>query len=196
MKDRILDTALALADELGWENVRLRVVADRLGVPMADVLAHYRDRDAVADAWFRRALDAMLAAPPGPPGGARVRLLLLRWLDALAPHRRVTGEMLRGKLYPSHPHHWVPLIFDLSRTVQWLRDAAGLDAGGIRRQAEEIGLTALFLAILAVWVNDDSEGQRRTRDCLERLPVLSSCANEGGGPCPGTRSSAPPRRSP
>jgi hypothetical protein len=71
-------------------------------------------------------------------------------------------------MWPFHPHHYVPMVFNLSRTIQWLRDAAGLDAGGRRRQIEEIGLTGLFLATLAVWARDDTPGQERTRRFLDR----------------------------
>jgi AcrR family transcriptional regulator len=103
----IVDTAIAMAEEAGWESVRLRRVAARLEVPLTEVLARFRDLDAVADAWFQRGWDAMLA--PTPEGFAerlpreRIELLLLRWFDALARHRRVTGQMLRTKIYPSHP---------------------------------------------------------------------------------------------
>lgn len=168
----IVDTAIAMAEEAGWESVRLRRVAARLEVPLTEVLARFRDLDAVADAWFQRGWDAMLA--PTPEGFAerlpreRIELLLLRWFDALARHRRVTGQMLRTKIYPSHPHHWVPLIFNLSRTIQWLRDAAALDAEGLRRQVEEVWLTGLVISVLALWVNDDSPEQQRTRDVLRR----------------------------
>ena len=102
------------------------------------------------------------------PATERVRLLLLRWFDSLAPRRQTTAAMLAGKLYPAHPHHWVPMVFDLSRLIHWLRDAAGLDAGGRQRQAEEIALSALFVATLAVWCRDDSEDQARTRAFLDR----------------------------
>ncbi|MDJ0945408.1 MAG: hypothetical protein QNJ30_18215 [Kiloniellales bacterium] len=160
------------AEDQGWDNLRLRDLAADLGVPLSEVLVHYRDADAIADAWFRQALAAMLAPPPEGffelPARERLRLMMLRWFDALEPHRRVTGEMLSGKLYPSHPHHWVPMIFNLSRTIHWLRDSAGLDAGGRRRQLEEVGLTALFLATLRDWVRDESPDQERTRARLER----------------------------
>ena len=92
----------------------------------------------------------------------------MRWFDALAAHRTVTGQMLGTKLYASHPHHWVPMIFNLSRTIQWLREVAILDAPGRRRQMEEVGLTALFLATLRDWVRDDTPGQERTRETLRR----------------------------
>jgi hypothetical protein len=94
--------------------------------------------------------------------------LLLRWFDALGAHRRVTGAMIAAKLHLSHPHHWVPLIFNLSRTIHWLRDAAGLDAAGRRRQIKEIGLSALFLATLAIWARYGTADQERTRAFLDR----------------------------
>lgn len=172
LADRIVGAALDLAREQGWEGVRLHLVAERLEIPLTDVLERFRDLDAVADAFFRRAWAAMLVPPPA--GFAemrprdRLRDRLMRWFAALSPDKRIAGQMLRAKLYPSHPHHWVPLVFSLSRTIQWLRDAAWLDAGGRRRQAEEIWLTGIFLAALPVWLRDRSEGDAETRDYLER----------------------------
>ena len=172
LAETIVDAALEQAEEAGWDGVRLHQVAERLGVPLADIAGHYRDLDAIADAWFARARGAMAA--PRSPGfadlAARERLhsTIMRWFDALAPHRRVSGQMIATKLYPSHPHHWLPLIFNLSRTIQWVRDAALLDATGRQRQIEEIGLSALFLATLAVWLRDASSDQEETREFLRR----------------------------
>ena len=168
----IVDTALAMAEDGGWANLRLRLVAERLDVPLDRVSRHYRDLDAVADAWFGRAMEAMLV-PLGRnfarlPARQRLCRRMLLWFDAQADHRRVSGEMLKTKLYLSHVHHWAPMAFNLSRVVHWLRDAAGLDAVGRRRQVEEIGLTLLFLATLAVWLGDETPGQERTRSFLER----------------------------
>jgi AcrR family transcriptional regulator len=167
---RIVDAAVALAEERGWGAVRLRQVAERLDMPLAELRRHFRDKDAVADAWLARADTAMLAAAPRGFAAlaARQRLyrVICRWLDALAPHRRVTAEMLAEKLYPGHPHHNLALLFWLSRTVQWIREAARLDAGGMQKRVEEIGITALFVATLGVWVRDESPGAERTRRFL------------------------------
>lgn len=73
--------------------------------------------------------------------------------------------MLRAKLHPSHPHHWVPAVFSLSRLVHWALDVARLDARGLARQAEEVGVTLAVLAALAVFPTDD-EALRRTRAAL------------------------------
>lgn len=172
LPDRIVDTALQMADEVGWERVRIRDIADRLEISLADVLAHYRDREAIADAWLRRGVVAMLEEPPEGfaelPPAERIEIVMMRFFDALAGHRRTTAQMIRGKLWPSHPHHWVPLIFNLSRTVQWLREAALLEARGPRRGFEEIALTGLFLGALSRWARDDSPGQERTRLYIRR----------------------------
>ncbi|MFY0991981.1 hypothetical protein [Halomonas sp. C05BenzN] len=172
--ERIVDEAVRQAEIVGWEAVRLTTVAARLELPMDRVLDEYRDLDAVANAWFRRGWRAMLADKPEGfahwPERARLEHCLLAWFGTFAGHRRVTVEMLRTKAHLPHLHTWVPMVFDLSRTIQWWREAADLDApyGSRRAQVEEVALTALFVATLAVWARDHSEGQTRTRRFLEK----------------------------
>lgn len=166
----IMALALEQAERAGWDGVRLFDVAAALDISLADIYRHYRDADAIAEAWLAKADRAMLA--PAEPGFAdlppprRIERAILRWLDALAPHRTVTRQMLAGKLYPGHPHFVAALIVRLSRTVQWVREAALLPGGPPRRQLEEIALTWLFVATVAVWSVDGSDGQQRTRRFL------------------------------
>jgi len=171
-REQIVDASLELAAAAGWDNVRLYQVADRLGLPLAAVRAEFRDRDAVADAWFARALDQMLAAPAdelaGQPPPERLLRVMMRWFAALEPHHRVTAEMLRVKLYPGHPQHWVPLAFDLSRLIHWFLDAGLIASTGYRRQLAEIGLTALFLKTLRGWLRDRDGDLERVSEQLGR----------------------------
>jgi AcrR family transcriptional regulator len=172
LDQRILDRTLGLAAEVGWEGVRLRRVAEDLGITLPELRSRTRDLDAIADAWFRRALDAMLAIREGGfadlPARERVYLVMVRWFESQRDQRAVVGQMLSAKLYPSHPHHWVPAIFHLSRLIQWVRDAACLDSPGRRRQVEEVGLTLLFLATLRVWLRDETDDLAITRRFLRR----------------------------
>lgn len=178
--DRVVDEALTLAREVGWDDVRLDELARRLGVTLADIAALFRDRDAIADHWFAKARDAMLRLSDddvaGKPPPERLELALTTWLDALAPHREVSADMIRTKLYVGHPQHWVPLVFDLSRLVHWLLDAARIEGTGRLRQIEEIGLTMIVLATLRDWMRDTSEEQgwtrRRLRARLNRADWL------------------------
>ena len=170
VRDRIVDAALDLADERGWANVRLYQVADRAGLSLAEVGAEFRDQDAIANAWFARALAKLESLPAGAvadrPAPERLHVAIMRWFDAVAPHCEASAQMLRAKLYVSHPHHWVPMIFDLSRLVHWFLDAARIASTGRGRRLAEIGLTAIFLATLRVWLRDDSVGQENTRKYL------------------------------
>jgi ubiquinone biosynthesis protein COQ9 len=166
----IMAVALEQAARTGWEGLRLFDVAAALDVSLADIYRHYRDADAIAEAWLTKADRAMLAPQesgfPTLAPAQRVERVILRWLDALAPHRVVTRQILIGKLYPGHPHFVAALLVRLSRTVQWVREAALLSGGPPRRQLEEIALTWLFVATVAVWAFDGSEGQQTTRRFL------------------------------
>ncbi|MCE8036997.1 hypothetical protein [Halomonas sp. MCCC 1A11062] len=172
--DLVVDEAVRQAEERGWQAVRLSEVARNLELPMSVVLERFRDMDAVANAWFQRGWRAMLAEKPETfddwPERVRIEHCLQAWFDTFAAHRQVTVQMLRTKAHLPHPHTWVPLVFDLSRTVQWLREAARLEAryGTRRAQLEEVVLTSLFVAALAVWARDTSEGQRKTRQFIDK----------------------------
>ncbi len=171
-RERIIDAALAHAAEVGWNQSALGPLAAYMDVPVNDIRKHFPDANAIADAWFERALTAMLASPPAGfaelPVKQRFEILMLRWFDALAPYRTVTAEMLAAKLHLPHVHHWGPAIAHLSQTLQLMRDAVGLRAGGRRQQIEEIGLTAIFLTTFRVWCRDTSDGQEKTRRFLSR----------------------------
>jgi AcrR family transcriptional regulator len=174
--DRIVDAAIALAEERGWENVRLYLVAERLGIGLDEIGREFRDLDAIADAWFARARRQLLrlpaAAVAGRPPPERLHAAMTTWLAALAPHHAVSAQMLGGKLYPSHPHHWVPMIFDLSRLMHDFLDVARIASTGRRRQLAEVGLTAIFLATLRDWLrNPERADERLSRrlGCADRL---------------------------
>lgn len=168
----VAEAALAVAEDWGWYDLRLHHVAERLNLPLSAIRAEFRDGDAIADAWIARADAAMLAGRPrrfaALPPPERLQIALEDWLDALAPRRRVTAQMFRAKLWPVHVHHNLALVTWTSRTVQWWREAALLDGKGQRRSIEEIGMTLIFLATLAHWCRDSSEGQASTKAYLRR----------------------------
>ena len=169
---RLIETALRMASERGWGNLRLYQLAGELEIPLDRLHSRFADMDAVANGWFTLALEQMLRETAkqdqarGP--AARLQAALAVWLDALAVHREVTVDMLRLKLHPPHVHHWVPMIFDLSRLVHLWLDTAGIGITGRKRQLAEIGLTATLLTTLGYWARDDSPGQLRAKGYLER----------------------------
>lgn len=182
LAEQIFDAALAQARAEGWDALALDRVAEGLAVPLSEVARRFPDADAIADEQFRRLLRAMLAAPEEGAEAfaalsphARATAVMWRWFAAARPDRRVVADMLKVKAWPSHPHTWVPMVFNLSRLIHWVRAAAHLHRGGLARMTEEVGLTAAFLAALATFAADGTEDSARTRRVLEaavrRVPL-------------------------
>ena len=171
---QIVETAVALAERSSWESVRLHQVALAMGIGLDEIRQCFREKDELIDAWFDRADDAVLQLADG---GELTRLnprerlfaLITAWLDALEDHRRVTRQMIQAKLEPGHLHIQVPALMRVSRTVQWMREAARLEDAGVRRALTETAATGIYLATFASWMSEDTPGSPRTRRRLERL---------------------------
>lgn len=172
-RDRIVDTALELAERDHWERVRLHDIAATLKLSLNDIRAHFREKEDIAEAWFDRADAAMLKRSEAAGFAdlethARIHALIMAWLDALAEHRAPTRQMILGKLEPGHLHVQIPAVLRISRTVQWVREGSGCRAGFVQRALEESVLTTLYLMTFLHWMGDDSPASADTRALLAR----------------------------
>ncbi len=179
LKQQIVDTALALADKRSWEAIRLHDIADELKISLDDIRQHFREKEDIIDAWFDQADQAMLAVRErkdfnDKPINEKLHDLLMGWLAALAEHRRVTRQMIVGKLEPGHIHYQINGLLRVSRTVQWWREAAGITSTLPRRAFEETALTSLYLATFFKWMLDDSENSESTSRFLKQA-LDSAC---------------------
>lgn len=196
LAQKILDTALALGEAQHWEKVRLHDVADALNLSLEDIRVHYREKEDLVEAWFDRADSAMLreASKAGfLKLSARERLhwLIMIWLEALASHRRTTRQMILNKLEPGHVHIQIPAVLRVSRTVQWIREAARRDATFLFRAIEETALTSVYLVTFLYWMRDDSPNAWNTRRLLDRLLSLAQpIIGFGGAKEPATQAMA------
>lgn len=188
MRDRIVDAAIELAEQGHWESVRLHELAAREDITLNDINNLFREKEDIIEAWFDRADQTMLKASTGHGFAGRtdrgkLHLLMMEWFGALADHRRVTRQMILGKLEPGHVHYQVKGLLRVSRTVQWWREAAGRSAVLPWRAVEESVLTSLYLASFGYWMWDDSENSHATSRFLERgLKNLSGMLGCGSGP--------------
>jgi len=169
----ILDQALALGARVGWEQLTLNSIAESLDIPLSDIYQHFPQKDDLVEAWFDRADRALLGSTPNPawaplPARDRIERVVLAWLDALRPYRTLTGQMLLYKFEPGHVHLQAAGVLRISRTVQWFREAAQLEASHGRRVVQELALSSLYLAVFAFWLNDNSSAQHKTRSLLRR----------------------------
>ena len=170
--DQIVGAAVRLGEQKSWEAVRLYDVATMLGISLDDVRAHFREKEDIVDAWFERADSDMLKAAQASDfiyltPRQRLHRLIMTWLGALYPYRKTTRQMIYGKLEPGHIHIQLPALMRISRTVQWMREAAGRDATYLRRALEETGLTTIYGSFIH-WMSDNSP-------VLQNQPVSGRC---------------------
>lgn len=173
-KSAILDTALRIASRQGWDAVHMHDIAHEMGIALADIARHFDDKDALAEAWFDVADAALLRLAQTPgwaqlPQHERLKDAYMAWLNALAPHRSITREMLGYKLQPEHVHLQVRGVMRISRTVQWIREVALVPAVGWRRELAEAVFTSIFLTVFTHWLFDGSPAGQRTEWLLDRL---------------------------
>lgn len=171
--EAVLDAALEIGERRGWEAVRLHQVAESLHTDLDTIRCLFREKEDLVEAWFDRADQAMLRAASSDvvaamPSTARVRTLLLAWLDALEPRRELTRQMILGKLEFGHLHVQIPAVLRISRTVQWLREGAARDAVGLHRGLEETALTGILVSTFIIWLRGDARFRDRADRHLSR----------------------------
>ena len=186
LANQILDTALSLAESSSWEKIHLYKIAQKLEISLDQIRQNYPQKDDLVEAWFDRADSAILNMSPSSDFidlNVRERLhkVMMTWFEALASHRRITGEMLLYKLEFGHIHLQALGVMRISRTVQWFREAARIDTTSLRRILEETGTTTIYLMSFARWLNDDSHEFIKTREFLDKsLLNAEQCAKKVG----------------
>lgn len=171
---KILDKALEMAEAHSWEALRLHALADELEISLDAIRNQYRQKDDLVEAWFDRADSAMLKDAASAEfkqlsSRERIARCIVTWLESLAPHRRLTREMLLYKLEFPHIHLQALGIMRISRTVQWIREASLQEATSLARIVEEAVLSSIYLATFAYWLRDNSPEFESTRKFLNRL---------------------------
>jgi AcrR family transcriptional regulator len=174
LAERILDTAVRLAEESSWETLRLHHIAAEIDIDLDVIHRFYRQKDDLVEAWYDRADRAMLADAALPDylslnTHERLHRSIMCWLMSIQQHRRISRDMLMYKFELGHLHLQVLGLLRISRTVQWMLESAHRDTIHLRRVVEEIGLTKIYLASFAHWLFDNSNNAEKTRRLLDHL---------------------------
>src|SRR5580658_9347079 len=104
---KILDAALELFRQEGFDTATMRDIAKNAGVATGAAYYYYPSKDAIVMAFYQRSALEMQPkikdALEGVKGlEARLRLLIRVKLDYFAPNRRVLRTLLRNGADPSH----------------------------------------------------------------------------------------------
>jgi AcrR family transcriptional regulator len=175
--NRILDSALDLFRQDGFDTATMRDVAAKAGVATGAAYYYYASKDAIVMAFYQRACDEMQAQinaalehAKGLEG--RLRVLIRIKILYFAPNRDVLRALLRNGADPNHPlspfSPETKKIRDLD--IEWFRRIL-LDCGiRIPKDLESDLPDVLWffqMGIIFFWVTDESPNQTRTARLLE-----------------------------
>jgi AcrR family transcriptional regulator len=174
-KERILEAALMLFADRGYEATTMRDVAREAGASLGLAYRYFASKEEFALALYMRlAEESEEWAREGLAGGTiaeRFEWAMVAKLDQVSPHRGPLAALLTRALDPNSP------ISALGEGTAAVREKMGgvfvevvrgaSDAPG-EKQARELGnvLYALHLAILLYWFHDRTPGARATRDLV------------------------------
>jgi len=169
-REKIISAFMALLAERRIEEISFGDIAARAGLSLAECRDEFGSLLAVLAAQVKEIDRQVLAGGDpdvaGEPPRERLFDVLMRRLEALAPHKAAIRSLMRSA------RRSPPLALALNamavRSQQWMLTAADMDAAGPRGMLRAQGLAMLYASVLRTWVDDDDPGQARTMAALDR----------------------------
>jgi AcrR family transcriptional regulator len=174
---RILESALALFRQDGFDAATMRDIAAKAGVATGAAYYYYPSKDAIVMDFYRRSavemepqIEAALLEAAGLE--SRLRELIRVKLTHFAPNRSVLRALLRNGADPQHPlSPFSPETKEIrAADIAWFERILVGCGTRIPRDLEPHlpGVLWLFqMGVILFWVIDDSPKQVRTTKLLE-----------------------------
>jgi AcrR family transcriptional regulator len=190
-RERIVDAALTLFRENGFDETTMRDIAAAAEVATGAAYYYFRSKEELVMAFYARTADeARTLLPPALERSKdlrkRLRTVIDMTFEQFAEHRRLLVGIVRIGIDPEHP------LSPFGQETQAMRD----ESIGTFRTAVEGSTTKIpkdlhddlptllwmyQMALILFWMYDQSKGQRRTRllvdgtlDLIVRLIQIAS----------------------
>ena len=190
-RERILDSALELFRERGFDETTMRDIAADAGVATGAAYYYFRSKEDLVMAFYIRTADEARAMWPEVIDRSRdlrkrIRAILDLKFEQFAKHRRLLVALVRIGIDPAHP------LSPFGKETEPMRNESidafrmALDGSSTKipkdLQPDLPRLLWMYqMALILFWMFDDSRGQEKTRklvdgtlDLIVRLIQLSS----------------------
>lgn len=164
----IISAALTLAETRGWQSLSLAEIAAESGQAIGRIAGEFPTKDSILIAFNRRIDAKTLEEPVDSDGSVRDRLfeLIMRRLDAMAPHRTAIRAILRDSV--GDPLAALSGLCAVHRSMSLTLEAAGVSATGALGRLRAKALGALYLSTLYIWLRSDDAGNERIMAELDK----------------------------
>lgn len=183
----IVTTAMRLFGENGYDRTTMRAIATEAGVSVGNAYYYFSSKEQLIQGFYDEMAQQHLAAArpllAGEPGfAARLKAVLLCWLDVAEPYHRFGTQFFVNAADPESPLS--PFSDDSSAaraaSIGLMREVVdGSDVKldpELRAQLPEL-LWLYQMGVVLFWVHDRSAGTKRSRMLVERsVPLLARLA--------------------
>ncbi|MEV6826810.1 TetR family transcriptional regulator [Amycolatopsis sp. NPDC051102] len=183
----IVTTAMRLFTENGYNRTTMRAIAAEAGVSVGNAYYYFSSKEQLVQGFYDEMAGRHLAAArpllDGEAGfAARLRAVLLCWLDVAEPYHRFGTQFFVNAADPESPLS--PFSDDSSAareaSIGLMREVVeGSDVKldpELRAQLPEL-LWLYQMGVVLFWVHDRSAGTQRSRMLVERsVPLLARLA--------------------
>src|ERR1043166_1042140 len=174
-RQQILDTALTLFRERGFDETTIRDIATRAGLSLGAAYYYFKSKEAIVGAYYdytqhehlaraRKAFDAEKGLRE------RLRAALHTKIDIVQDDRQLLRALFRYGGYAEHPLSWFGRGTREQRRLSiaiFAEALAGARLPDDLREAAPTLLWTLHMGVLLYFLYDDSPNQRRTRKLID-----------------------------
>ncbi len=152
--------------ERGLGRVRLRALAEKTGIPFADLHARYPSVHAIVEDFLCHVDREMLRHISFGSGTGKRDLyfdMMMARFDALQPYRKGVIHWLKDTA--QHPTLAAALLRRWNKSLSLMLDVAG---DSPVYPVKKIGLAGIYLVALRAWMEDESRDMAKTMAALDR----------------------------
>ena len=178
----ILDVALRLFQERGYDKTSMRLIAKEAGVAVGNAYYYFASKEHLVQGFYSRlhrdhrtAVDEALAGDKSFK--SRLRKMLIAKIDVAAPYHDFAGILFRTAADPKSP------LNPFSPESKEVRDQATVIAREVLEKSSQKAPKGLEdelpqliwlyeMAIVLFWIHDHSEGSRRTYKLIDRTSEI------------------------
>ena len=182
-RQRIVDVALELFTELGYDATTMRAIAERAGVSTGNAYQYFAGKDHLVLAFYERSQLEHGEAAAGALAASRdferrLHGVLTARIDTMQPYRAFAASFFRTASDPDSPLSPFSDASGPARAMSTALYAEALRGSSLRLPGalrdELPGLLWLFqMGVVLFWVYDRSPGSRRTYLLVDRsVPIV------------------------
>lgn len=171
IKQKIINSALELAAEQGWEFITLRDIANHAKIKPAtlyDIIDHKGDILILLGKMIDRRVLEGISISEDETSSPRDRVfdIMMDRFEILNEYRQGVISILEfTKCDPKHIIIYFPY---LCRSMSWMLESVGIETEGMRGALKIAGLSGIYLNVLKVWKDDESADLSKTMASLDQ----------------------------